>query len=238
MNQTGVASTGSRRQARRKRSFTSANASAVRGLDRRVERCARARGPATGTRPRTATAAAGRPRRASRGRTARRPRGPTPMASAASMRRRSPEERRSAASRRGDTATRAPAARGGVRSPAASRAPALLQPQVALRRRARRVSRSRRPSRAGGRTASRPGTRARSGATSAISSARPPYAPIGMPPPMILPSTVRSGRTPKRACAPPRPTRNPVITSSKISSAPSARRQVARGPRGSRAPAG
>ena len=61
------------------------------------------------------------------------------------------------------------------------------------------------------------------GATSAIRSRRPPYAPIGMPPPMILPSVVRSGCTPNRAWAPPRPTRKPVMTSSKMSSAPSAR---------------
>src|SRR4051794_3756685 len=42
----------------------------------------------------------------------------------------------------------------------------------------------------------------------------------GMPPPMILPRVVRSGVTPNIACAPPRPTRKPVITSSKTSSAP------------------
>src|ERR1041384_7095859 len=51
-------------------------------------------------------------------------------------------------------------------------------------------------------------------------SARPPYAPTGNPPPITLPSVVRSGRTPRRPCAPPAPTRNPVITSSKMSSAP------------------
>ena len=37
---------------------------------------------------------------------------------------------------------------------------------------------------------------------------------------MILPNAVRSGRTPRRACAPPRATRKPVMTSSKIKSAP------------------
>ena len=42
----------------------------------------------------------------------------------------------------------------------------------------------------------------------------------GSPPPITLPSVVRSGRMPKRACAPPRATRNPVITSSKMSTAP------------------
>src|SRR2546430_12146328 len=51
-------------------------------------------------------------------------------------------------------------------------------------------------------------------------SARPPYAPTGIPPPMILPSVVRSGRTWSRSCAPPAETRKPVITSSKINRAP------------------
>ncbi len=37
---------------------------------------------------------------------------------------------------------------------------------------------------------------------------------------MILPRQVRSGFTPVRPCAPPRPARKPEITSSKISSAP------------------
>ena len=51
-------------------------------------------------------------------------------------------------------------------------------------------------------------------------SARPPNAPTGRPPPMILPSVVRSGRMPSRSCAPPGATRKPVMTSSKIRSAP------------------
>ena len=34
-----------------------------------------------------------------------------------------------------------------------------------------------------------------------MTSRRPPKAPTGMPPPMILPRVVRSGRTPYRACA-------------------------------------
>ena len=59
-----------------------------------------------------------------------------------------------------------------------------------------------------------------SGATCSMTSRRPPYAPMGMPPPMILPSVVRSGVTPYSPCAPPCATRKPVITSSKISSAP------------------
>ena len=58
------------------------------------------------------------------------------------------------------------------------------------------------------------------GATRRISSARPPYAATGSPPPITLPRHVRSGCTPKRDCAPPYATRNPVITSSKTSTAP------------------
>jgi hypothetical protein len=51
-------------------------------------------------------------------------------------------------------------------------------------------------------------------------SRRPPKAPTGMPPPITLPSVVRSGVMPNRPCAPTGPTRKPVITSSKISTAP------------------
>ena len=64
-------------------------------------------------------------------------------------------------------------------------------------------------------------------------SARPPYAATGNPPPMTLPRVVRSGLTPKRSGAPPGAIRNPVITSSKISSAPCAsasRRNAGRNP--------
>ena len=53
-----------------------------------------------------------------------------------------------------------------------------------------------------------------------MTSADPPMAPTGMPPPMTLPKADMSGTTPITCCAPPRATRNPVITSSKISSAP------------------
>ena len=53
-------------------------------------------------------------------------------------------------------------------------------------------------------------------------SALPPKAPTGMPPPITLASVVRSGLTPVRPCTPCGPTRKPVITSSKISSAPCA----------------
>ena len=50
-------------------------------------------------------------------------------------------------------------------------------------------------------------------------SRRPPKAPTGRPPPMILPKVVRSGRTPKRSWAPPHAVRN-EMTSSKISRMP------------------
>ncbi len=51
----------------------------------------------------------------------------------------------------------------------------------------------------------------------------PPKAPTGMPPPMILPNVARSGRMPVSSATPPRATRKPEMTSSKISSAPFAR---------------
>src|SRR5713226_869697 len=50
-----------------------------------------------------------------------------------------------------------------------------------------------------------------------------------MQPPMILPSVVMSGLMSYSACAPPYETRNPVITSSKISSAPDTS-QISRSP--------
>ena len=56
----------------------------------------------------------------------------------------------------------------------------------------------------------------------------------GNPPPITLPSVVRSGVTPVSACAPPRWTRNPVITSSKINTV-SASVVIARGLPGTRA---
>src|ERR1051325_6419826 len=58
----------------------------------------------------------------------------------------------------------------------------------------------------------------------------PPYAPRATRPPRIFPRVVKSGRMCGRCCAPPAATRNPVITSSKISSAPwrsHSRRRVA-----------
>src|SRR5712671_3564542 len=48
----------------------------------------------------------------------------------------------------------------------------------------------------------------------------PPKAPTGMPPPITLPKVARSGAMPKSSAAPPRASRNPEITSSKMRSAP------------------
>ena len=59
----------------------------------------------------------------------------------------------------------------------------------------------------------------RAGSKAAITSARPPNAPNVIPPARYLPSVVRSGITPVRACTPPALIRD-VITSSKISSDP------------------
>src|SRR6185312_1231827 len=61
-----------------------------------------------------------------------------------------------------------------------------------------------------------------SGANEASRSPRPPTAPTGNPPPITLPKHHRSGDTPDQTVAPPGPIRNPVITSSKMSSAPAA----------------
>ena len=52
--------------------------------------------------------------------------------------------------------------------------------------------------------------------------ARPPNAAAGSPPPMTLPNVMRSGRTPSMPYQPAGPTRNPVMTSSRMSSAPCA----------------
>src|SRR4051794_15809075 len=51
-------------------------------------------------------------------------------------------------------------------------------------------------------------------------SALPATAPPGRPPATILASTHMSGVTPKRACAPPRDQRKPVMTSSRIITTP------------------
>ena len=61
-------------------------------------------------------------------------------------------------------------------------------------------------------------------------SARPPNAPNDMPPPIYFPSVVRSGLMPRTCCSPPGDRRD-VITSSRISSAPTcvvASRSIAR----------
>src|SRR5439155_15874 len=62
----------------------------------------------------------------------------------------------------------------------------------------------------------------RVGSNTAMTSARPATAPTGKPPPMILPSVVMSGVTPKAPWAPWYPTRN-EMTSSKISTMPCSR---------------
>ena len=59
-----------------------------------------------------------------------------------------------------------------------------------------------------------------SGETICIISVLAPYAPTGSPPPIIFPRQVMSGVTPNSSCAPPLPRRNPVMTSSKMRTAP------------------
>jgi hypothetical protein len=49
---------------------------------------------------------------------------------------------------------------------------------------------------------------------------RPPTAATGKPPPQPLAMTVRSGNTPSFSWPPPNATRKPVMTSSKMSTAP------------------
>ena len=58
------------------------------------------------------------------------------------------------------------------------------------------------------------------GATLSMIARFPPYAASGSPPPTIFPRHVMSGLSPARSCIPPRATRQPVITSSKIETAP------------------
>ncbi len=48
----------------------------------------------------------------------------------------------------------------------------------------------------------------------------PATAPIGIPPPIIFPSMIKSGATPMLSATEPKQSRNPDITSSQISSAP------------------
>ena len=65
-----------------------------------------------------------------------------------------------------------------------------------------------------------PAALAAAGSSWSMMSARPATAPPGSPPATILASTHMSGMTPKRACAPPRDQRKPVMTSSRISTTP------------------
>ena len=53
-----------------------------------------------------------------------------------------------------------------------------------------------------------------------MSSARPPNAAAGKPPPITLPKVIRSGATPSIPYRPDAVTRKPVITSSLMNSAP------------------
>ncbi len=59
-----------------------------------------------------------------------------------------------------------------------------------------------------------------SGEMTSIISFFPPYAPTGNPPPIIFPRVVISGVIPYTSWAPPNGNRNPVITSSKMSTTP------------------
>ena len=61
-----------------------------------------------------------------------------------------------------------------------------------------------------------------------MTSARPPNAAAGSPPPMTLPKVNRSASTPSSPYQPARVTRKPVITSSLMSSAPCARHSASR----------
>ena len=166
MNQTGVASTGSRRQARRKRSFMRHS-----GTPRRAARERRLDlGRPVGHREEPGLELRGRqedrPGRASRRRTGRTPSRSEASASAASIggvgRKKTRQQRADPRDR--DLAARPPAA--AARSPPASARRRVLEREVALGRRARRGWRSRPPSTADGRTAcppGRPGRRARRG---------------------------------------------------------------------------
>ena len=58
------------------------------------------------------------------------------------------------------------------------------------------------------------------GASFSMTSALPATAPTGKPAPMIFPKVTMSAATPNLSWAPPNATRNPVMTSSKMSSAP------------------
>ena len=97
------------------------------------------------------------------------------------------------------------------------------------RGRAARGRPARPPWPAGCRPACRRGTPARAATASPSRPGGRPTAPIGRPPPITLPNVVRSGVTSYLAWAPPASRRNPVITSSKISRAPT-RSHSARSP--------
>src|SRR5215469_15133132 len=60
-----------------------------------------------------------------------------------------------------------------------------------------------------------------------MTSARPPKAAAGRPPPITLPNVIRSPATPSTPYQPAGVTRNPVSTSSMISSAPADRHNEA-----------
>ena len=199
---------------------------------RRPHRSPRARrrcGPARRRSPRRRRAPSPRPRPAWRGRTRRRRRrrsaGPTRSRPAAGRRRR----RSRPACRRPGTAAGNPAAAQASRSSAARwRARA---EQLHVRRRGRAAPSAASPAAvASGLPASVPAwNTGPSGDSVSITSRRPPTAPIGRPPPMTLPNVVRSGVTSYLAWAPPSSRRNPVITSSNTSSAPT-RSHSARSP--------
>ena len=83
-----------------------------------------------------------------------------------------------------------------MRQPVFERGAERLEPRVELRVApgSRRASQDRPPSPAGSPTACPPGRSDLPARRAPSGRARPPYAPTGSPPPMILPSVVRSGR--------------------------------------------
>ena len=155
------------------------------------------RGPTTGTTPHTPTAAGRRRGRASRGRRRRTPRCP----GAARRRSRGPGPSVK------NTENIVPAdctAWGTPASDSALSAASLIASPAAVRGRTRRRSPGagwpgRRSRRSGSRRACRPGRPARSATSIAITSARPPNAAAGKPPPITLPNVIRSGVQPSRA---------------------------------------
>ena len=172
-------------------------------------------GPRTGRPPARPAGAGSRPG-ASRGGIVRTPPGP-PRGPRRNRAARNPGRRRSGATRPGRP-TGPPGVRGGRQQAFLEAGPQPLEPRIHGR-----VEQPQRGEPGGhrGRVAGqRPRLVDRAGGRHQVEQSGPaPVAPTGMPPPMILPSTeVR--RDAERACAPPRATRNPVITSSKTSSVP------------------